>query len=78
MRDQSPVVLTTVRRQVGWVCTVIAHVAQLYSAGGEAGPRRLVAGSLIPVIAYVNERQLLETHVWSVEFLLGPRHLGLL
>jgi hypothetical protein len=50
VRDQSPVVLTTVGRQVGWVCAVIAHVAQLYSAGGEAGPRRLVAGSLIPVI----------------------------
>ncbi len=78
VRNQSPVVLTTVRRQVGWVCAVVAHVAQLYPAGGEAGPRRFVAGSLVPVIAYINERQLLETHVWSVEFLLGPRRLGLL
>ncbi len=77
VRDQPPVVLPTVRRQVGWVRAVVAHVAQLYPAGGEACPRRLVAGSLIPVIANIEKRQLLETYVRSVEFLLGPRRLGL-
>ncbi len=78
VRDQSPVVLSTVRRQVGWVRAVVAHVAQLNPAGGEACPRRLVAGSLVPVIANIDKRQLLETYIWSVELLLGPRRLGLL
>ncbi len=57
VRNQSPVVLSTVRRQVGGVRAVVAHVAQLYSAGGEARPCRLVAGSLVPVIADIDKRQ---------------------
>ncbi len=56
VRYQAPVVLSTVRRQVGGVRAVVAHMAQLYSAGGEACPRRLVAGPLIPVVADVDKR----------------------
>ncbi len=61
---QPSVVLPTVQRQVAGVRAVIAHMAERNSTRGEACSRLVVARTLIPVVADVNERQLLEAHVW--------------
>jgi hypothetical protein len=49
---------------------VVAYVAERDAAQGEAGAGLLVAGTLVPIVAYVNERKLFETNVRSVELLL--------
>ncbi len=70
VRHQPLVVLTAEDHQVGWVCAVVAYVAQRDASQGEAGAGLLVAGTLVPIVAYVDERKLFETNVWSVELLL--------
>jgi hypothetical protein len=57
---------------------VVAHVAQLNAAGGEARPGRFVTDPLVPVVTYVYEREFFEPHVRPVELLLGARGLRLL
>ncbi len=70
MRRQPLVVLTAEEHQVGRVCAVVAYVAEQDAAQREAGASLLVAGTLIPIVAYVDERKLLKANVWSVELLL--------
>jgi hypothetical protein len=64
------VILPAEEQKVGWVCAVVTHVAERDAALGETGAGLLAAGTLVPIVAYVDERKLFETDVRPVEFLL--------
>ncbi len=48
---------------------MVAYVAERDTTLGEAGAGLLAAGTLVPIVAYVDKRKLLETDVRPVEFL---------
>jgi hypothetical protein len=65
---QPLVVLSTVQGQVVRVCAVVAHVSEWNSARGEARTSLLAARAFVQIVTDVDERELLETDIGSVEF----------
>ncbi len=63
-------ILPAEEHQVRRVRAVVAYVAERDTTQGEARAGLLVAGTFVPIVAHVDKRKLLETHVWPVEFLL--------
>jgi hypothetical protein len=64
------VILPAEEHQIRRIRAVVAYVAKRNSTQGEARAGLLVAGTFVPVVAHVDKRKLLETHVWPIEFLL--------
>jgi hypothetical protein len=72
MGHQSLVVLSAVGSKIRGVCAMVTDMAELDAAGREASASLLVADTLIPIMAEVDEWDFFKAHIWPDEpFLLA-------